>query len=478
MIVTPIHVIFCHSAEPLQITIYDDWSEMSSHLAPEEQRLRVFFAVSGSEVIAIMNVGTIPRLVSYVNKFRANLEAQREGASRESKAFRIARSPKLDNHLSAVANAMLKSAGGRLKETDTKFSHAITQQMSLKLNVLRLVVFPRAMRDPELAQFIGHNVQAQLERFVETNLSTSRRDLRLSFASVSVSKMSQLNHNVVVKEVPSDSKEWLQTLLKNVAEATIFGLPYMDMRMESVESPRDNNRVLRYKFSSGFIKDGIKDAEDIYISLNMSLYSWLTVLRKTFTREMTQVQASSDIRMGPNIIGQSMTASRRRTETSPPPPDKPSKSDSSSPSQRSPRGSISQHYGRSLAYPLTSSDSVHASSSQTASQSQSTISPISPSISTSPDGTSVPLPTNAAKTLGLVYEPIERHIERLTMRQLGEATPDVMHPFFMKTAGFNLEDSLPQYVHEYATMPIEEMMKALLNLYSKQLQVDHLRDAA
>ena len=55
------------------------------------------------------------------------------------------------------------------------------------------------------------------------------------------------------------------------------------------------------------------------------------------------------------------------------------------------------------------------------------------------------------------------------MRQLGEATPDVMHPFFMKKAGFNLEDSLPQYVHEYATMPTEEIMKALLKLYTKQL---------
>jgi hypothetical protein len=60
------------------------------------------------------------------------------------------------------------------------------------------------------------------------------------------------------------------------------------------------------------------------------------------------------------------------------------------------------------------------------------------------------------------------------MRQLGEATPDVMHPFFMKKAGFNLEESLPQYVHEYATLPTEEIMKALLRLYSKQLKTKHL----
>lgn len=72
---------------------------------------------------------------------------------------------------------------------------------------------------------------------------------------------------------------------------------------------------------------------------------------------------------------------------------------------------------------------------------------------------------------GIVYQPRNRHIERLTMRQLGEATPDVMHPFFMKKAGFNLEDSLPQYVNEYATTPLEEIMSLLLKLYSKQLRV-------
>lgn len=461
------------------MNIYDDWSEVSPRLPPEKQRLRVFFAVSGSEVIAIMNVGTIPRLVSYANKFKANVEAQREGASRESKAFRITRSPKPDNPLSAVADAMLKSARSRLKETDSKFSYAVTQQMSLKLDVLRLVVFPRAMRDPELAHFIGHGVQAQLERLVEPNLSTSRRNLTLCFASVTISKMSQLNHNVVAKEAPSDTKEWLQALLKNVAEATIFGLPFMNIRMESVESPSENKRVLRYKFSSGFIRDGMKDAEDIYISLNMSLYSWLTVLRKTFAREMAQVQASSGVRIGPNVFGQSMTASRRRPEASPPPPDRATRGDTSSPTQRSPRGSISQHYGRSLASSMSPpAEPAQPSGSGNASSSQLGGNPTSSPMLASPDGNTAPSRTTAAKNLGLVYEPIERHIERLTMRQLGEATPDVMHPFFMKTAGFNLEDSLPQYVHEYATMPIEEMMKALLNLYSKQLRVDYLRDMA
>ncbi|KAI6040348.1 hypothetical protein EDC04DRAFT_2678656 [Pisolithus marmoratus] len=47
-----------------------------------------------------------------------------------------------------------------------------------------------------------------------------------------------------------------------------------------------------------------------------------------------------------------------------------------------------------------------------------------------------------------------------------------MHPFFMKKSGFSLEDSLPQYVHEYATIPLEKIMEGLLNIYSKQLPAD------
>jgi hypothetical protein len=91
--------------------------------------------------------------------------------------------------------------------------------------------------------------------------------------------------------------------------------------------------------------------------------------------------------------------------------------------------------------------------------------------------TTSPLPhagTSSSTSNGIEYIPRNTLIEKLTMRQLGEATPDVMHPFFMKKAGFNLEESLPQYVHEYATLPTEEIMKALLRLYSKQLKTKHL----
>ncbi|KZT72059.1 hypothetical protein DAEQUDRAFT_664662 [Daedalea quercina L-15889] len=455
-----------YRAEPVEVKIYDDWSMVSDDVSPDKRHVNVTFTVSGTEVIIVMNVGTIPKLVSYADKFKATLDSQREGASKESKAFRIANSPKPDNPLSAVANAMLKSTRSRLRE-DTGVNHKIGQRMSLMLDALRLVVFPRSMRDSELAQFVGRDVHAQLDRMVEVTALPAKRDLELSFSSISTSRISQLNHALLAKENVNDSKQWLSALVKDALEATIFGLPSMDIRMESKEDVVGDRRTLVYDFSSKFtVKQGAKNREDIYITLNMSLYTWLTSLRKAFTREMQQAQASGDIRGGPAAMAQQAVSRKRAAE-------------SAVAAMRVDKESDEQITGS----PSPGRPPFGRAATLTISPSRGATSPVSPNfpMPTSPTSLRLTSPTKngfdpATLTMlptpgraGLIYEPRERHIERLTMRQLGEATPDVMHPFFMKKAGFSLEDSLPQYVHEYATMPTEEIMKALLKLYSKQL---------
>ncbi|KAI0762082.1 hypothetical protein BD413DRAFT_680921 [Trametes elegans] len=461
--------------------------------SPEDRRVHLDFVVAGSDVLAIMTVGTVPKLVSYVNKFQTNLDAQREGASRESQAFRIANAPKPDNPLSAVANAMFKSARSRLRESDTGISYVIGQRMCLQLERLQLIVFPRSMRDPELAQFVGANVNARLQRIIKGDNEPAKRDLRLHFSAISISKITQLHHALVPKDQQLSSPEWLKTVVTGSPEATIFGLPSMSMHMRSTETQDGAQRVLAYDFKSSFEKGDVKDAEDIYISLNMALYSWLTVLRKTFAREMEQVQASADARVavgGATAGGgtQAALALRKKPHdslsTSVSPTDDAGLLESYAPMGRTrprARGSISTRtvpvVGHSLD-DLSTPAPLAPLKIPTASPGPSKVaSPISAASSVDASSvTSASSPPNAAsssaptkKTKGLVYQPHDRRIERLTMRQLGEATPDVMHPFFMKKAGFSLEDSLPQYVHEYATMPTEEIMKALLKLYSKQL---------
>ncbi|KAI1795480.1 hypothetical protein LXA43DRAFT_1178514 [Ganoderma leucocontextum] len=480
------HELIQYRAEPISIYIYDDWSRISSDVAAEDRHVTLDFMVSGTDVLAIMTVGTVPKLVSYVNKFQVNLEAQREGAARESRAFRVANAPKPDNPLSAVANAMFKSARSRLKENETGLSYVIGQRMSLKLKLLRLIVLPRSMRDTELAQFVGEDIHARLHRLIQTEDEPAQRDLQLFFSGITISKITHLHHGLLPKEQSLDSREWLSTVVAQSPEAIIFGLPSMDMQMHSEETREaqagDTRRILSYDFSSSFSKAGVKDAEDIYISLNMSLYAWLTILRKTFAREMEQVQLSAETRgLTVGSAAQAAMSLRKRHETGGPSLLPTDRDDGAAQeavagirTRSRARGSISarlsplsiQTVDVDAKLPAGPSPLSRIMAPTTTTFAAAADSPAPTTAGPSALPSSVP---NGKKATGLVYMPHTRKIERLTMRQLGEATPDVMHPFFMKKAGFNLEDSLPQYVHEYATLPTEEIMKVLLKLYSKQL---------
>ena len=477
-------------AEPLDVRISDDWSTFASSIPHNERRVRLTFTVEGTDVMAVMNVGTVPKLVSYGAKFKSNLDAQREGASRESQAFRISNSPRPENALSEVANAMFTSARNKLTEAESEYSCMIGQRLSLKLKTLRLVIFPRSMRDPELAQFTGSEIHARLDRVVKSEALPPVRDLQLAFSSIAISKLTQLQHGSVARETLGgqqlDTIRWLALLTRDAGEATIFSLPSMDISMQSEEFvlPDDGSRYLPYDFTSRFIgKDG-KDVEDIYITLNMSLYAWLTILRKTFAREMDQVRASAEVRPPALGLVQPNIAKRRKH---PEPLMIAEREDSlrvESPESMSPvsrRGTLQHTKSLPVQFANKSQgpegiESPKSPQSPTSSGTDRLVSPshtFRPIEDASPEGIASAFPS-VKKATGLTYQPRRRHIERLTMRQLGEATPDVMHPFFMKTAGFSLEDSLPQYVHEYATMPTEVIMKALLKLYNKQLNGDSI----
>jgi hypothetical protein len=457
--------LLIYRADPVQVDIHDDWSLVSSADRGQDRFLLLTFTVNGEEIVALATIATIPKLLMYANKFQANITAQREGASHESAAFRATQLPKPDNPLTEVASAFFHSARNRFKEADAELSHRIRQQLSFRLETLRLVLFPRTMGDTELAQFIGRDVHASLQRMVIDG-NPPHREIRLSFTALTISKFSQPQPILPSTILVSDNKSWVDQLFKHPTEANIVGLPAMNMLMFTDEVVEELVKYIDYKFYSSFVRGkGTKEHEDIYISLNVALYSWLTGLRKNLTRELEQVQGSQDSRnatAGPS-------SRKRAGATEPPPFMDVAQIDASNPTTPISSPSLSEK-APSLGlrptvavFPQLPSE-LFAHPPLPTSHARSFPDLLDPSV--------LLPPSTATKTVAVVYRARERVIERLTMRQLGEATPDVMHPFFMKTAGFNLEDSLPQYVHEYATIPLEEVMEALLKLYSKQLRND------
>ncbi|KAG8213869.1 hypothetical protein J3R82DRAFT_10613 [Butyriboletus roseoflavus] len=445
------------SADPMQVDIHDDWSLIST-TGDKDRPLLLAFTVHGKEITALATISTIPKLMLYVNRFKANIAVQRAGASRESEAFRATQGPRPDKPLSEVAAAFLQSARTKFKEVETDISHLVRQQMSFRLEMLRLIMFPRSMADTELAQFIGRDVHASLNRTVLDSLP-SRREVHLSVTSLDISKFSQLQSLLPSTATISQDPSWVSSLFKNPLESNIVGLPSMKMLMITEEFVQDFTARLVYDFYSTF-QGGDKSPEDIYITLNMALYAWLTGLRKNLSRELEQVQGSTNTQL-----------------SSPPAPPLRKRGVGSGIEVLS--GSTAPHAGDSTISLLLTKNQVGASTSSAPADDGT---PVMDSTSlarrlTQPHegesniSPSAPGPLSGSGKLTLVYEPRERKIQRLTMRQLGEATPDVMHPFFKKS-GFNLEDSLPQYVHEFATTPLEEIMEALLTLYSRQLGSD------
>lgn len=447
--------------------VFDDWSQTQVAINDETRPVHLTFTISCPEIVAVITVGTIPKLLSYMNKFKANLDIQRQGAYRESQMFRITWTPKPDNPLSAVGEAMLHSARNRFKETG--ISLIVQQHMTVRLDLLRLIVFPRTMRDLEIAQLMGKDVRAHLNGLVGSDSPSGKRNLHLSFTSMVVSKYSRVRpvYQRLDKSGDEDGREWLAALIQDTSEANIFGLPSMKMHMISEESVGDLVRNLVYDFFSTFVRrEGMEAFEDIYITLNMSLYAWLTVLRKNFSREMDQVRASEDWRASMSASSTISPGPQRKKKTPDPLPLGGSLSGSST------RQSVA-FSPSGLSFQLAILEGSHSP----ASARENVVSPIT-LLSSSSSPVQFPLTNTSnedsplsqpAKRKALIYKPRNRQIERLTMRQLGEATPDVMHPFFMKKAGFSLEDSLPQYVHEYATAPLEEILDILLKLYSRQL---------
>ena len=482
-----------HSAEPLDASVYDDWSILNSSDSIRDRQLELYFSIVGSRVIAMMTIMAIPKLVMYAGKFRANLEAQREGAARESAAFRAKRLPKPDNALSEVANAMFQTARSKLKETES-LSYAIGQHMKLQLSELVFVVLPRSQGDSELARFIGRNVMAQLHRTVHHSGEASHRDLQLSLSHIAISQLLKPGFD---PRLPNQDFDVLTAGASFTGtENVIFSLPAMDMRMISDQSSGEDGKVLPYDFVSKFVRQEGVRGDKISISLNISLYSWLTVLRKTLTRELKRAQDRSDWRTtvvsppnmavprlaSPDLPSQSFSlafedvisssGSQSLSTASGSRPSSPTRSksmESSLPTRKSSRrGSQNLELSPLITDVLGASkrsteDGTSSARAQTHTRQTSTSG--DPAEKAAPPESAGP----SKKGKEIVYNMRTRKIERLTVRQLGEATPDVMHPFFTRRAGFNLEESLPQYVHEYATLPIEEIMKALVKVYSKQL---------
>ncbi|KAF8325178.1 uncharacterized protein EI90DRAFT_3157032 [Cantharellus anzutake] len=379
--------------DPIEAKVFDEWPRDTSVGDLAEPHVRLNFAVVGGDIGAAARIMLVSELILVGGKVSSLLQSQKEGAARESKAFRATRVPEPQNPLSRVAGAMIKSARSKFKEAGrTKLM--IVQEMHLHLARLRVAIFNQS--DTKMTQFEAVEIQGDLLRNVQSLDQPPFRDLNLALHSFEVRG----------GDMPATEK-WLDFY----AGAKVFTMPEMNISMQSTEFEADKR--LDYEFRSTFpqIRAAYGNA----------------VRSSTGDRESSggNWESRQDAKYDPSRLAELPNATEPHM----------------------PMGALSSENPNP-------SDSLPK-------EDGTTLPPIRTTSSAVPDASKVGIG-------GLRYHCISRIIETPKLHQLGAASPDL--ETFKQWTNISIRDSLPVWVHEYATVPIEQLMKALLELYLNQLK--------
>ena len=421
------------SAEPFKIRIVDDWSAIDWNLQPEERILCLDFSVVGKDVLAVANLQSAPRIIHLLSKLRNDLDVQRTDAKNALATSSIAQLPKPDSALLAVADAMIRSAHSKSGDTLT-FSYVIVQRMKLRLESLRLALFKNP-NDSEMALFQGKDVHAALERIVHSLDMPPSRILKLAFSSLYLSKYASLKYRSVGDELMA--VPWLDHLLQGASEWTIARVPAMNLGMNSDVRYEGRQEVLEYDLVAT-ADERAQSSRSIYVSLNLSLYIWAGALVKGLGLEIEKALVTS---------GFNKSAARGAVTAI------------ASPPSLAPSG----HDEGKTETLVPPPSSQHPIPSPTAARPPTSISPTAPATMAVHE-TEAPLPRK-------YHARSETLIDYGTIQQLGEATPDAKAPWL------GLKETVPPRVHEYATLPMEVLMRVLLGVYSRQLKMATRRNA-
>ncbi|CAE6460827.1 unnamed protein product [Rhizoctonia solani] len=420
------HLMHFH-ADPLHVTIFDDWSKVDSNIPVSDREVLLEFNIQAGDILAYSSTSTIPKMVSVGGKLAALIKAQKLGAARESNAFRTSQMPKPDTALSEVAAAMLQSARSKFRETET-FQFAVIQRLKLSIKTLRLAVPPVTQQRAETALFTARQVEGELHRTIRPH-EPPRRKLLLELGAFSI------------RGVPQHGGQDMQMTARDILDAFPYGSRvFLFPATRIIMQTKQTDNKICYDFAINLTHQPVGD-KGIYVALSFASWNWLLGIKRKFETDLEAafaeaVQSAKD----------AAPRHRRRTVDTDP-------------------------GGRSTDDDTGTRTAYHSPALTPRSQT-----PPPSSAPTSPRGASIPIPSPAnvisvqpiPGSRGLEYEESESNvsIDAPTLEVLGRATPDISNTPTFK----GLKKALPTWVHEYTTLPIEEIMNVLLEVYSKQLR--------
>lgn len=215
----------------------------------------------------------------------------------------------------------------------------------------------------------------------------------------------------------------------------LFLFPSTHISMQTTQ----NDHKISYEFTIE-LKDRQAGEKGIYVALSFASWNWLLGIKRKFETDLESALAEAA------LSGKDTPPMRRRKTID---------TDPGMTSAEEEPGSRSVYHS-----PIATPRAQTPTSSTPASPRGATIA--------IPSATNVISIQPIRGSRGLEYEESTSKvsISAPTLEVLGRATPDISNTPTFK----GLKKALPTWVHEYTTLPIEEIMNVLLELYSKQLR--------
>ncbi|KAG9008371.1 hypothetical protein FRB90_008947, partial [Tulasnella sp. 427] len=396
-------------ADPMELRVQDGCADPTSGGG-----LRLDFAVEAGNIHAIGAPQAATRLIYTAARVKGLIRSQKEGAARDSSAFRTTLNPKPTNPLSEVAAAMISSARSKFQEEEV-FDFTIIQHMQVNMKSLQLA-FVDGGRAFHLQ---ASNISAQLLRHLHTAASETRRDLHLALGSLIVLSFPAMAELKVTDTVPRNATK-------------VFTFPHLIIEMKS--SMLAAHRELVYEFECNFPaeeKDGSQTK--VYLLLDLSEHGILMARTKDLLARVKRALDDPEFKRNDGDWW-----------------DQPLRSNTSPES-----GSVSSKT-RSL-----SRNSLPPASSNPLGVVSDEPEPL-PSLDESKDDndTGEPEPIIYVEKRCSINSPEFQQFDKNAIRM--ETIENML--------GISSRTDLPPKVHEYATIPIEGIMKLLLKVYAQRLR--------
>lgn len=247
------------SSQPLRISILDDWSKFKEEQSTERiLQLQFSLLATGVNVVAVTSAPAV--FVRLIQNVQTLLQAQYDGAARESASYRRGLVPR--KQLADVATSMVSKTD---QDPSVPQSWMAVQEMKVGLGLLRVGIAREGLQDSMPWGYLeAKTVEARLVRKVGGVEAVKTSNMLLGLGSIQITRLVS-----PTSEAVSSATVWLDRTRSEQRE--VLRVPTMQIEMTTREFLENALPVLAFDLHNE--QGGSK--EELSIGTDLNLFDWV-----------------------------------------------------------------------------------------------------------------------------------------------------------------------------------------------------------